>query len=117
MAVKTRSELRLARHQRIRKKLAGTAERPRLAVFKSQKHIYAQIIDDRAGHTIAAAASTEKGLEASDTIEGAKKVGAVLAQRAKEKGIEAVVFDRGGFQYHGVVASLAEGAREGGLKF
>lgn len=117
MAVKTRSELRLARHQRIRKKLAGTAERPRLAVFKSQKHVYAQIIDDRAGHTIAAASSTEKGLEASDNIEGAKKVGAALAQRAKEKGIETVVFDRGGFQYHGVVASLADGAREGGLKF
>lgn len=117
MATKTTSELRAARHDRLRKKIEGTSERPRLAVFRSLKHIYAQIIDDTKGHTIAAASSAEKDLAASGNKDGAKIVGAKLAERAKEKGIEAVVFDRGGFKYHGRVAALAEGAREGGLEF
>lgn len=109
--------MRVIRHKRIRKNLVGTTERPRLAVFKSQKHIYAQVIDDSQGVTLAAASSTEKGLSAADNVEGAKKVGEALASRAKEKGVNSVVFDRGGFRYHGVVASLADGAREGGLDF
>lgn len=117
MAVKTRSEMRVVRHKRIRKHLKGTAERPRLAVFRSQKHIYAQLIDDSTGHTLAAASTVEKGLAATDTVEGAKKVGEALAKRATEKGVKAVVFDRGGFRYHGMVASLADGARAAGLEF
>lgn len=117
MAVKTRSEMRVVRHKRIRKHLKGTAERPRLAVFRSQKHIYAQLIDDSTGHTLAAASTVEKGLAATDTVEGAKKVGEALAKRATEKGVKAVVFDRGGFRYHGMVASLADGARSAGLEF
>lgn len=117
MAVKTRSEMRVVRHKRIRKHLKGTAERPRLAVFRSQKHIYAQLIDDSTGHTLAAASTAEKALGATDTIEGAKKVGEALAKRATEKGVKAVVFDRGGFRYHGMVASLADGARAAGLEF
>ena len=117
MSVKTRTELRIARHDRLRKKLAGTPERPRLSVFRSLKHISAQIIDDTTGTTLAAASSIEKGLEAKGNAEGAKLVGAKLAERAKEKGISAVVFDRGGFKYHGRVASLADGAREAGLEF
>ncbi|QYK52569.1 MAG: 50S ribosomal protein L18 [Fimbriimonadaceae bacterium] len=117
MAVKTRSEMRKARHVRIRKNLAGTTERPRLAVFRSQKHISAQIIDDSKGVTLAAASTMEKDLKATDNIEGATKVGEALAKRAIEKGVKAVVFDRGGFQYHGTVAGLADGARKGGLEF
>ena len=117
MAVKTRTQLRVVRHKRIRKHLAGTAERPRLAVYRSGKHISAQLIDDVAGHTLAAAGTQEKGLEAADNREGAKKVGLALAERAKAKGVETAVFDRGGFKYHGTVAALADGAREGGLKF
>ena len=117
MAVKTRSELRVVRHKRIRKHLTGTSERPRLAIFRSQKHLYAQIIDDSKGVTLASASTTEKGLAAADTVDGAKKVGAAVAERAKKAGVKSVVFDRGGFQFHGCVASLAEGAREGGLEF
>jgi large subunit ribosomal protein L18 len=109
--------MREIRHKRIRKHLAGTAERPRLSVYRSTKHISAQIIDDTAGKTIVAASTQEKGLKATDTTDGAKIVGQALAKRAKEQGIERVVFDRGGFRYHGLVASLAEGAREGGLEF
>ncbi len=117
MAKKFREELREARHIRLRKKLSGTPERPRLAVHRSLKHISAQIIDDTTGTTLAAASSVEKGLEATGNANGAKIVGAKLAERAKEKGIGAVVFDRGGFKYHGRVASLADGAREAGLEF
>ncbi len=117
MAVKFRQELRTARHERLRKKVSGTPARPRLAVFRSLKHISAQIIDDTTGTTLAAASSVESGIEATGNIEGAKIVGAKLAERAKEKGISAVVFDRGGFRYHGRVASLADGAREAGLEF
>ena len=117
MATKTRTELRQSRHVRLRKKLAGTAERPRLAVFRSLKHIYAQLIDDTQGHTLAAASSQDEGHTGGGNVEGAKAVGARLAEKAKAAGIASVVFDRGGFAYHGRVASLAEGAREGGLDF
>lgn len=117
MATKTTTELRKARHVRLRKRIDGTAARPRLAVFRSLQHIYAQIIDDATGTTLAAASSQEKDLKVSGNAEGAKKIGLALAERAKAKGINAVVFDRGGFRYHGRVANLAEGAREGGLEF
>lgn len=117
MAQRSRADLRVARHQRLRKRLDGTTARPRLAVFRSLKHISAQIIDDATGTTLVAASSHEKELKATGNAEGAKRIGEELAKRAKEKGITAVVFDRGGFQYHGRVASLAAGAREGGLEF
>ena len=109
---------RIKRHNRVRSKISGTAERPRLSVFRSENHIYAQIIDDVAGNTLVAASSVEKGFEGNGSnIEAAKKVGAAIAERALKKGIENVVFDRGGYIYHGRVQALAEGAREGGLKF
>ena len=117
MSVSNRNDLRVARHERLRKRITGTAERPRLAVFRSLKHIYAQLIDDTSGTTIAHASTQEKDLGASGNADGAKKIGLTLATRAKAKGVEKVVFDRGGFQYHGQVASLADGAREGGLEF
>lgn len=117
MAKRSRNDLRVARHTRLRKKVDGTENRPRLAVFRSLKHISAQIIDDATGVTLASASSQEKGLSATGNIEGAKKVGAALAERAKGKGVTSVVFDRGGFRYHGRVAGLADGAREGGLEF
>jgi large subunit ribosomal protein L18 len=117
VAKKTRYTLRNARHARIRKSISGTAERPRLAVHRSLKHISAQIIDDSTGHTLVAASSVEKDLATKGNVDGAKAVGAKLAERAKEKGIASVVFDRGGFKYHGRVASLADGAREAGLEF
>jgi len=104
---------------RIRKKITGTAERPRLAVFRSNKEIYAQLIDDVAGHTLCAASSADKqGRSTTGTkVEKAKAVGSNIAQQAKEKGIEVVMFDRGGYLFHGRVKALAEGAREGGLQF
>ena len=109
---------RIKRHKRVRAKISGTAERPRLSVFRSEANIYAQIIDDVAGNTLVAASSVEKGFEGNGgNIEAAKKVGAMIAERALQKGIEEIVFDRGGYVYHGRVAALAEGAREGGLKF
>ena len=115
---KDSNKARLHRHVRVRGKISGTAERPRLCVFRSLNHIYAQLIDDTAGVTLAAASSMDKGFEGSGgNKEGAHKVGLAIAQRAKEKNIEQVVFDRGGFIYHGRVKELAEGAREGGLKF
>lgn len=117
MATKSRSEMRVIRHVRLRKKVSGTTERPRLAVYKSNKHISAQIIDDVKGHTLASASSLEKEVKGADNIDGAKAVGKVLAERAKKAGVKGVVFDRGGTRYHGVVASLADGAREGGLEF
>ena len=117
MATKNRSELRLSRHVRLRKKVVGTTERPRLAVFRSLKHIYAQIIDDTNGVTLVSASTTEKDFSASGNKDGAKLVGEKLAERAKEKGVSSVVFDRGGFKYHGRVAALAEAAREAGLEF
>ena len=109
---------RIKRHKRVRGKISGTAERPRLSVFRSESNIYAQIIDDVAGNTLVAASSVEKAFEGNGgNIEAAKKVGAMVAERALQKGIEEVVFDRGGYIYHGRVKALAEGAREGGLKF
>ncbi len=109
--------MRVVRHERIRKQLKGTTERPRLAVYKSNKHITAQIIDDVKGTTLVAASSQEKDLKASDNADGAKLVGKAVAERAQKAGIRSVVFDRGGFRYHGVIASLADGAREAGLEF
>ncbi len=109
---------RQKRHKRVRGKIAGTPERPRLNVFRSNANIYAQIIDDVKGVTLVSASTLDKELEgAGGNAEAAKKVGLKLAERALAKGIENVVFDRGGYIYHGRVAALAEGAREGGLKF
>ena len=108
---------RLRRHRRVRGKISCTAACPRLDVFRSSKHIYAQIIDDVAGVTLASASSMDKGFEGfGGNIEAATKVGNAVAKKALEKGIDTVVFDRGGFVYHGRVKALAEGAREGGLK-
>ena len=113
-----KNAMRLKRHVRVRGKISGTPERPRLNVFRSNANIYAQIIDDVNGVTLASANTLEKEFEGTTgNCEGAKKVGAVLAERAKAKGISEVVFDRGGYVYHGRVAALAEGAREGGLQF
>ena len=110
--------MRLKRHVRVRGKISGTPERPRLNVFRSNANIYAQIIDDVNGVTLVAANTLEKDFEgATGNMEAAKKVGAILAERAKAKGIEQVVFDRGGYIFHGRVAALAEGAREAGLEF
>ena len=109
---------RMKRHIRVRGKISGTPERPRLNVYRSNANIYAQIIDDVNGVTLAAAASNEKDFEgAAGNKEAARKVGKLVAERAKAKGIDTVVFDRGGYIYHGRVAELAEGAREGGLEF
>ena len=118
---KTRSEVRVKKHTRLRNRFAGTAERPRLAVFRSNNHMYAQIIDDTVGNTLVAASTMEKAakeeLEHTNTVEAAAYVGTLIAKRALEKGIDTVVFDRGGFIYHGKVQALAEAAREAGLKF
>ena len=112
------NKARLKRHKRVRGKVSGTAQCPRLSVFRSAKHIYAQLIDDVNGVTIASAASTEKGFDVSGgNKEGAFKVGQMIAAKAAEKGITDVVFDRGGYIYHGRVAELAAGARDGGLYF
>jgi large subunit ribosomal protein L18 len=105
---------RIKRHRRVRLKVAGTAERPRLAVYRSNRHIYAQLVDDRAARTLAAA--SDQGLQGGDKSERAKKVGQALAERARSLGLERAVFDRGGRLYHGRVKALAEGAREGGLE-
>ena len=113
-----KNALRIKKHQRLRNRFAGTAERPRLAVFRSNSYIYAQLIDDVNGVTLAAASSNEKDFgDNAGNCEGAKKVGLKIAERAAAKGITEVVFDRGGYIYHGRVKELAEGAREGGLKF
>jgi large subunit ribosomal protein L18 len=111
---------RRRRHQRLRKKVHGTAQRPRLAVYRSNTGIYAQIIDDRAGHTLAAASSLDDTVDAPDDegkVGTAKAVGRLVAERARAAGVERVVFDRGGRHYHGRVSALADGAREGGLEF
>lgn len=113
-----KNKLRQKRHMRVRNHIHGTAQRPRLNVFRSLAHIYVQIIDDEKGVTLTAASSVEKGFEGSGgNIEGAKKVGASIAKKALDKGITEVVFDRGGYIYHGRVKALAEAAREAGLKF
>jgi large subunit ribosomal protein L18 len=114
MEAKTKREARMRRHARVRKKVRGEAERPRLAVFRSNRHIYAQLIDDRQAVTLLAASDTE--VSGGNPTERAKAVGELIASRAKDAGIETVVFDRGGRRYHGRVAALADGAREGGLQ-
>ena len=117
--VASRTASRVKRHARLRLRLSGTEARPRLAVFRSLNHIYAQVIDDTSGTTVAAASSLETGLRGSDgtKVDDAKRVGQLVAERAKKAGIEKVVFDRAGFKYHGRVRSLAEAAREAGLDF
>ncbi len=117
----SRSEVRIKKHMRVRNRLAGTADRPRLAVFRSNNHMYAQIIDDSVGNTLVAASTVEKAvkdaLEQTDNVDAAAYVGKVIAERALEKGIKTVVFDRGGFIYQGKVQALADAAREAGLEF
>jgi large subunit ribosomal protein L18 len=113
-----KNEVRLRIHERIRARVSGSAGRPRLAVYRSLKHIYAQVIDDRAGRTLVSASSNDKGRKvAGGNIAGAKEIGRAVAERAKEKGITRVVFDRGGHLYHGRVKALADAAREAGLEF
>lgn len=118
MAQDSKRTIRQRIHRRIRRRLSGSASRPRLAVFRSLKHIYAQVIDDTKGHTLVAASSNEKDNTINGgNVAGAKAIGKLVAERAKAKGIETVVFDRGGYRYHGRVKALAEAAREAGLKF
>ncbi|MGE5646965.1 MAG: 50S ribosomal protein L18 [Acidobacteriota bacterium] len=112
-----RDEIRRRVHTRIRRKVRGSAAKPRLAVFRSLKHIYAQVIDDTRGMTIVAASSAEKNGPNGGNVAGAKAIGKLIAERAKEKGIQKVVFDRGGFLYHGRIKALADAAREAGLEF
>ena len=118
---KSRSEVRVNKHKKLRNRFSGTAERPRLAVFRSNNHMYAQIIDDTVGNTLVSASTLEKEvageLEKTNNVDAAAYLGTVIAKRALEKGITAVVFDRGGFIYQGKVAALAEAAREAGLEF
>jgi large subunit ribosomal protein L18 len=117
-SAKQKREARIRRHRRVRKKVLGTAERPRLAVFRSNRHITAQVIDDRSGRTLASASTYEADLRSgSSNVEAATKVGTLLAERAKAAGVDKVVFDRGGFNYHGRVAALADAARDAGLEF
>lgn len=115
------SAARTRRHARVRRKVTGTTERPRLNIFRSLEHIYAQVIDDTQGRTLAAASSLDPvvrdELAGAKKVDAAKRVGALVAERAKDAGVTAVVFDRGGYQYHGRVKALADAAREGGLKF
>ena len=118
MSNDSKNIIRVRVHRRIRKRLKGATERPRLAVYRSLTHIYAQVIDDTAGHTIAAASSVEKNsAKSGGNVAGAKAIGKLVAERAKEKGVTKVVFDRGGYQYHGRVKALADAAREAGLEF
>ena len=113
-----KKEIRNRIHQRIRRKLSGTKERPRLAVFRSVAHIYAQVIDDVEGKTLASASSVDKdGKTKGGNVAAAKAIGKLVAERAKEKGVKRVVFDRGGYQYHGRIKALADAAREAGLEF
>ncbi len=113
----SRDDIRQRIHERIRRKLRGSSERPRLAVFRSLKHIYVQLIDDTQGRTIVAASSAEKNGPNGGNVAGAKKIGQLIAQRAVEKGIKKIVFDRGGYLYHGRIKALADAAREAGLEF
>ncbi len=119
MAKESRAIVRARVHQRLRRKVNGTTERPRLAVFRSVKHIYAQVIDDHAGRTLVAASSNEKNGNAKSggNVAGAKEIGKLVAERAKAQGVSKVVFDRGGYLYHGRVKALADAAREAGLEF
>jgi large subunit ribosomal protein L18 len=117
MAVKTKQQARLRRHRRVRSKVVGTAERPRLAVYRSNRGIAAQVIDDAAGRTLAAASSQDKSLAKTTRAESPAAVGKLVAERAKDAGVATVVFDRGGYLYHGRVKALADAARENGLEF
>jgi large subunit ribosomal protein L18 len=120
MARDSKDQIRQRIHTRIRRRVSGTPGRPRLAVFRSVKHIYAQVIDDSTSHTLTAASSAEKNTPVGKTggnVAGAKAIGKLVAERAKEKGIKSVVFDRGGYHYHGRVKALADAAREAGLEF
>ena len=117
MAVLTKPQQRLRRRRRVRARIRGSAERPRLSVYRSNRGVFAQLIDDQAGRTLAAVNWTETELRGSSPMEQAKKVGELLAKRATDAGVSTCVFDRGGYRYHGRVKALAEGAREGGLKF
>ena len=118
---KSRSEVRIKKHNRMRNRFSGTAERPRLSVFRSNNHMYAQVIDDTAGNTLVSASTNEKDvkaeLEKTNNVEAAAYLGTVIAKKALDKGIKTVVFDRGGFIYQGKVAALADAAREAGLEF
>ena len=121
MKKRSRNDMRIIRHERLRKTLSGTAEKPRLCVFRSLKNIYVQVIDDDKGHTLVSASTLEKSikpeLKGGCNIEAAKVIGKTIAERAKAKGITSVVFDRGGHAYHGKIKAVADMAREGGLKF
>ncbi len=117
MAVATKAQKRLRRRRRVRAKIRGTAERPRLSVFRSNKGVFAQLVDDADGRTVASVSWIEADLRKLGTMEQAKRSGELLAERAKKAGVETCVFDRGGYRFHGRVKALAEGAREGGLKF
>ena len=119
MANTSRAIVREAIHRRIRRKVKGSSERPRLAVYRSLNHIYAQVVDDLNGQTIVSASTTEKDLRGTTggNLEAARRIGTAIAERALEKGIESVVFDRGGYQYHGRIKALADAAREAGLEF
>jgi len=117
MTVRTKNAVRLRRRRRVRAKVTGTAERPRIAVFRSNRGVFAQLVDDDRGHTLAAVDWTEAELRTLERMDQARRAGELLAGRAKAAGIEAAVFDRGGYRYHGRVKALAEGAREGGLTF
>ena len=117
MTVQTTQQRRLRRRRRVRARVSGTAERPRLSVYRSNKGVFAQLIDDRKGHTVAAVNWIEPELKSLTATDQAKRAGELLAERAKAAGVETCVFDRGGYQYHGRVKALADGAREGGLQF
>jgi large subunit ribosomal protein L18 len=117
MTVQTKPQRRMRRRRRVRARISGTAERPRLSVFRSNRGMFAQLVDDEAARTVVAVAWTEPELRKLAPLEQAKRAGEILAERAKEAGVETCLFDRGGYQYHGRVAALAEGAREGGLSF
>jgi large subunit ribosomal protein L18 len=117
MTVLTKPKRRLRRRRRVRAKVRGSAERPRLSVYRSNRGIFAQLVDDDAGRTVAGVSWTEDELRKLDRLEQAKRAGELLAERAKSAGVETCVFDRGGYQYHGRVQALADGAREGGLRF
>ena len=116
MDAKRKVQGRKRRHNRVRKKVVGTADRPRLAVYRSNRHMYAQVIDDFAGRTLASASTLKDATSKDDRLSAAKAVGEAIADRAKDAGIKSVTFDRGGFRYHGRVKAIAEGAREGGLE-
>jgi large subunit ribosomal protein L18 len=117
MTVVTKRQQRLRRRRRVRARISGTAERPRLSVYRSNRGVFAQLVDDTKGHTVAAVNWTEPELRKLTAADQAKRAGELLAERAKAAGVETCVFDRGGYQYHGRVKALAEGAREGGLAF